>query len=153
MKRDTRLSGMLHILIHLLEAEAPVSSERLALTMRTNAVVVRRVMAGLRDAGLVRSSKGHGGGWSLAGDPEGISLRDVYVALGSPDPFAIGNRNAAPTCLVEKAVNAVLDDTFREAEALLMARMGSVTLAALAGDFHDRLATCGPATSDVAQTA
>lgn len=54
MKRDSRLSGVLHILIHLMEAEAPVPSEKLALAMQTNAVVVRRVMAGLRNAGLVR---------------------------------------------------------------------------------------------------
>ena len=76
MKRDSRLSGMLHILIHLAEAEAPVPSEKLALAMQTNAVVVRRVMAGLRDAGLVSSSKGHGGGWVLARDPAQVSLRD-----------------------------------------------------------------------------
>lgn len=149
MKRDSRLSGVLHILIHLMEAEAPVPSEKLALAMQTNAVVVRRVMAGLRDAGLVRSGKGHGGGWSLAGDPARVTLRDVYVALGSPEPFAMGNRSEAPTCLVEQAVNGALDDAFREAEALLLARMESVTLASLAEDFHRRLAACGMAVADM----
>lgn len=153
MKRDSRLSGVLHILLHLAEAEAPVPSEKLALAMQTNAVVVRRVMAGLRDAGLVRSGKGHGGGWSLARDLAQVSLRDVYVALGSPQPFAMGNRSEAPTCLVEQAVNAVLDDTFREAEALLLARMGSVMLAALAEDFHERLATFGKAATDMEHAA
>lgn len=143
MKRDTRLSGVLHLLIHLLEAESLMPSEQLALAMRTNAVVVRRTMAGLRDAGLVRSGRGHGGGWSLACDPARISLRDVYVALGSPEPFAMGNRRDRPNCLVEQAVNAALDDAFGQAEALLLARMGDVTLAALAADFHGRLATFG----------
>ena len=155
MKRDTRLSGMLHILIHLLEESGPMPSEKLALAMRTNAVVVRRVMAGLRDAGLVRSGKGHGGGWSLACDPSRISLRDVYVALGSPEPFAMGNRREWPSCLVAQAVNAALDDAFGEAEALLLARMGDVTLAALAKDFHGRLAACGtaaPLAADAATT-
>lgn len=153
MRQDSRLSGVLHILIHLAEADAPVPSEKLALAMRTNAVVVRRVMGGLRDAGLVRSGKGHGGGWSLAGDPAAVSLRDVYVALGSPQPFAMGNRSAAPTCLVEQAVNAALDQTFREAEALLLARMGGVTLAALMEDFKTRLAACEMAASDMDHAA
>lgn len=149
MKRDSRLSGILHILIHLAEAEAPVPSEKLALSMQTNAVVVRRVMAGLRDAGLVSSSKGHGGGWVLARDPAQVSLRDVYVALGSPEPFAMGNRSEAPTCLVEQAVNVALDDAFRDAEALLLARMERVTLAMLAEDFHRRLADSGMAATDM----
>ena len=149
MNRDSRLSGVMHILIHLMEADAPVPSEKLALAMQTNAVVVRRVMAGLRDAGFVRSGKGHGGGWSLARDPAGVSLRDVYVALGSPEPFAMGNRSAAPTCLVEQAVNGALDDSFRDAEALLLARMEGVTLAMLAADFHRRLAACGMAVTEM----
>lgn len=143
MRRDSRLSGVLHILLHLAEAEAPVPSEKLALAMQTNAVVVRRVMAGLRDAGLVRSGKGHGGGWALACDLAEVTLRDVYSALGSPEPFAMGNRTEAPSCLVEQAVNAALDDAFRDAEALLLTRMGAVTLAALAEDFRQRLAATG----------
>lgn len=149
MRRDSRLSGVLHILIHLADAEAPVPSEKLALAMQTNAVVVRRVMAGLRDAGLVRSCKGHGGGWLLARDTAQVTLRDVYVALGSPEPFAMGNRSEAPTCLVEQAVNVALDEAFRDAEALLLARMERVTLATLAGDFHRRLAACGVAVTDM----
>lgn len=149
MKRDSRLSGILHILIHLVEAEAPVPSEKLALAMQTNAVVVRRVIAGLRDAGLVSSSKGHGGGWVLARNPAQVSLRDVYVALGSPEPFAMGNRSEAPTCLVEQAVNVALDDAFQDAQALLLARMDSVTLAMLADDFHRRLAASSLAVTEM----
>ena len=145
MKRDNRLSGVLHLLIHLAESAVPVPSEALALAMQTNAVVVRRVLAGLRDAGLVKSEKGHGGGWSLARELTQVTLRDVYVALGSPQPFAMGNRNRNPACLVEQAVNAVLDDAFRDAETLLLARMGAATLAALATDFHARLAVSGKA--------
>ena len=34
--------------------------------IRSNPAVFRRMMAGLRDAGYVASSKGHGGGWTLA---------------------------------------------------------------------------------------
>lgn len=139
MKRDSRLSGVLHVLLHMAEHEGPMTSETLAKAMQTNPVVIRRVMAGLRDAGYVRSEKGHGGGWTLACDLGAVTLRDVYNALGHPALLSIGNRTESPGCLVEQAVNAALSDAFREAEALLLARFETVTLAALSADFHARL--------------
>jgi DNA-binding IscR family transcriptional regulator len=139
MKRDSRLSGVLHVLLHMAEADGPVTSEVLAQAMQTNPVVIRRILSGLRDAGYVRSGKGHGGGWTIACDLAAVSLRDVYASLGSPSLFAIGNRTEAPDCLVEQAVNAALDTALAEAEAGLLARLGEVTLAALSTDFHDRL--------------
>jgi Rrf2 family protein len=140
MRRDSRLSGVLHVLLHMAEHDGPVTSEMLAKAMGTNPVVVRRIMAGLRDEGYVRSEKGHGGGWELARDLAGITLRDVYEALGRPALFAMGHRTEQPGCLVEQAVNAALDTAFSDAEALLMSRLGDVTLARLSADFHTRLA-------------
>jgi DNA-binding IscR family transcriptional regulator len=107
--------------------------------MDTNPVVIRRVMAGLRDLGYVRSEKGHGGGWTLVCDLSKVTLRDVYIALGSPALLAIGNRTEAPGCLVEQAVNAALDQAFGDAEALLLSRFGEVTLAMLSDDLRKRL--------------
>lgn len=52
----------------------------------------------------------------------------------------MGNRREAPGCLVEQAVNAALGQAFEDAEALLLSRLGQVTLAALSADFHHRLA-------------
>lgn len=146
MSLDSRLSSVLHLLLHLMESQAAVPSERLATALNSNPVVVRRTMAGLRDAGLVASEKGHGGGWRLACDPDQTTLLDVYRALGSPTLFAIGNRSERPTCLIEQAVNVVLDDTLKEAEARITARLQTLTLAALAGDFQSRLhlSLCAP---------
>ncbi len=139
MRRDSRLSGVLHVLLHMAEHDGPVTSDMLAKAMGTNPVVVRRIMAGLRDDGYVRSEKGHGGGWVLARDLAGVTLRDVYEALGRPALFAMGHRTHQPGCLVEQAVNAALDTAFRDAEALLLARLGDVTLARLSADFQARL--------------
>jgi len=140
MRRDSRLSGILHVLLHMAETTHPLTSEAMAVSMKTNPVVVRRVMAGLRDAGLVTSEKGHGGGWKIACDLESVTLLDVYTALGSPQTFAMANRTEAPGCLVEQAVNAALDNAFQDAEALLLKSMGEVSLAALAEDFRERRA-------------
>jgi DNA-binding IscR family transcriptional regulator len=151
MKRDSRLSGVLHVLLHMAEHDGPVTSTLLAKAMSTNPVVIRRIMAGLREQGYVRSEKGHGGGWSLADAWGQISLKDIYDALGCPPLLAIGNRTEAPGCLVEKVVNAALDQTFHDAEALLLARLGEVTLATLSADFHARLV--GRRTSHDLETA
>lgn len=98
----------------------------------TNPVVVRRTLAGLRDAGYVRSEKGHGGGWTIAADLERVSLLDIHRAVGGPRVFAIGNEHANPGCAVEKAVNEALEDALMEAEAMLVARLGAISLAQLA---------------------
>ena len=136
MKKDSRLSGVLHVLLHMAEADGPATSETLARAMQTNPVVVRRLMSGLRDAGLVESAKGHGGGWALCLPLDAVSLADIYAALGSPGLFAMGHRDEHPACLVEQSVNAALSAVYLEAEALLMKRLEKVTLAALSADFH-----------------
>jgi Rrf2 family protein len=143
MRRDSRLSGVLHVLLHMAEQSGPVTSEVLAKAMDTNPVVIRRIMAGLRDQGYVRSEKGHGGGWTLARDLAEITLRDIYDALGHPTLLAMGNRTEAPGCLVEQAVNAALDKAFHHAEALLLSQLGEVTLAMLSADYHARLVARG----------
>ena len=54
MKRDSRLSGVLHVLLHMAQRPGPFTSETLAKAMETNPVVIRRIMAGLRDLDYVR---------------------------------------------------------------------------------------------------
>lgn len=152
MKRDSRLSGVLHVLLHMAEVDGPVTSEAMARTMQTNPVVIRRIMSGLRDQGFVRSEKGHGGGWTIARDLGSITLLDVYRALGEPEPFAMGHRTEAPGCAVEQAVNAALESAFRDAEALLLARFQTVTLAQLSMDFHARLTAVGGTTLNLEST-
>jgi DNA-binding IscR family transcriptional regulator len=153
MRRDNRLSGVLHVLLHMAERSGPATSENLAKAMSTNPVVIRRIMAGLRDQGYVRSEKGHRGGWTLACDLSKVTLRDIYTALGSPSLLAMGNRTEAPGCLVEQAVNAALNQTFRDAEALLLSRLGEVTLTMLSADLHDRLVARGSSQMKPLKTA
>lgn len=138
MKRNSQLSSMLHILLHMAQTDKPVTSDQLAGMLHTNAVLVRRTLAGLRERGLVAAEKGHGGGWVLAKPLDAVSLYDVYEALGEPEIFAMGHRNEDSPCLVEKAVNAALDKTLAEAEALVLGRLREVTLAALSEDFKLR---------------
>lgn len=139
MKRDSRLSTTLHALLHMADAGRPMTSDELAEMLRSNPVVVRRTMAGLRDAKLVRSAKGHGGGWELQRPVADIKLGDIYEALDAPTVFAMADRTESPGCLVEQAVNRAMHDAFAEAEAVLLARFRAVSLADIAADVkrHD----------------
>ena len=138
MKRDSRLSSVLHALLHMAEQDGPVTSEVLAQCLGTNPVVVRRTMGYLREAGIVVSDRGHAGGWRIHADLGAVTLLQLHKALGEPAMFAIGNRHEAPECLVEQSVNAALEDTFAKAEALLLQRFSEITLADLAADFARR---------------
>ena len=89
MRPDTRLSGVLHLLLHMQQHDRPVTSEVLAKAMQTNPVVIRRVLAGLRDEGYVRSDKGHGGGWRLACD---LARRDPEAPGKPSSPRARSER-------------------------------------------------------------
>lgn len=140
MKKDSRLSSVLHVLMHLAQGEHPLTSEALARSLGTHPVVVRRVLSNLRELGYVASSKGHGGGWTLACDLRETTLLDIYRAVGEPAVFAMGHRLEHPECLVEQAVNEALDDAFRDAEALLVERLGNVALSDLAASFGARMA-------------
>jgi DNA-binding IscR family transcriptional regulator len=140
MRRNSQLSGVLHVLLHMAEHDRASTSEALARAMTTNPVVVRRILGGLREAGLVVSEKGHGGGWRIARPLEEITMLQVHEALGAAELLAIGNRTEAPTCLVERAVNNALGAVFDQAEAVLRAGFGAVTLAMLRQDFHAGMA-------------
>lgn len=143
MRNDTRLSRMLHVLIHMARHEQPATSDTLAQMLGTNPVVIRRTMALLKDQGYVRSEKGHRGGWTLAKPLADMTLLDIHEALGSASLFAIGLSTDHPECLVEQAVNAALTDAFDAAQALLIERLGSVTLEQLAEDFEARFQGLG----------
>ena len=112
MRKDSRLSRMLHLLLHLSKFDKPATSEAIAGMLGTNPVVIRRTLAGLREHGYVASEKGHGGGWVLARPLEEITLLDIHRALGTPETFAIGNAQDNPTCAIERSVNAALGEAF-----------------------------------------
>lgn len=134
MRQDRRLSRVLHALLHLDQMDGPATSELIAQMLQTNPAVVRRTMSGLRDAGIVTSTKGHGGGWSLARPLNQITLLSIYEALGSPQLFAIGSDDGDVQCLLEKSANAATSEALAAARIEFEASLRQVTVAQLAED-------------------
>jgi DNA-binding IscR family transcriptional regulator len=122
-----------------MEHAGRLTSEEMAAQGGTNPVVMRRTMAGLRAAGIVRSEKGHGGGWSLARSLDEVTLHHVYQALGEPTILAMGTRTESPGCAVERAVNGALGGAFAAAEEILVEELRRITLAALAKNIGPNL--------------
>jgi Rrf2 family protein len=135
MPYSSRFSVALHVLAHLADEPEPQTSEHLAACVGTNPVVVRRTLAGLREAGLVASARGTGGGWILTRTASAITLADVYDALGERLLLAIDVAGPAPRdseCAIRQAVSTTLDEFLDDADALLAARLKRITLASLA---------------------
>ncbi|HFZ4877835.1 Rrf2 family transcriptional regulator [Serratia marcescens] len=128
MRQDNKLSRMLHVLLHMARHKGVYTSEQIAAMLGTNSAVVRRTLAGLRDAGFVASEKGHHGGWRIADDLRNISLLDIYRAVGVKQLFAIGGGEEHPECAVEAAVNQALGNVLDEAEQALLARFAEISL-------------------------
>ena len=131
MSRSSRFSVALHLVAHLGDRPGePATSEALAGCVGTNPVVVRRTLAGLREAGLVTSTPGHGGGWTLARGAAELTLADVYAALGER-MLAVDVGGPGDGCRIERAVAGTLHEFLDDAEALLLARLRRITVADL----------------------
>jgi DNA-binding IscR family transcriptional regulator len=104
----------------------------------TNPGVVRRTMAGLRDAGYVAAEKGHGGGWTLVTPLKQVSLWGVYEALGEPRLFTLGSSESGGGCALERAADAALVAGLGAARAAFTSQLKKVTLADLIADAEER---------------
>ena len=104
MNNDTRLAVAAHILALLSFAGSEYrSSDLLARSVNTNAVVVRRLTGQLKKAGLVEIRRGVGG-TALNRKPEDITLLDVYKAVipnPRPPPFICTKTPVAIAILAE----------------------------------------------------
>lgn len=134
MHANSRFAVAVHVLALVRVARGDtlgvsVTSEQMAESVNTNPVVIRRILGALRDAGLVASQPGPGGGWRLLRRPDDISLRDVYRAIEAAPLFALPRRAPNADCAIGKRLPAVLEDCFRDAEAALAERLDRVTLA------------------------
>ncbi|WP_207803172.1 RrF2 family transcriptional regulator [Rhodopseudomonas palustris] len=132
MKTDGRLARMLHVLVHMGLLDGRETSERIALMLNTNPVVVRRTLGALRDHGIVESEGGRGGGWKLTRSLDQVTVLDVQRALTAGTILTTPVSRDHPSCPVERAANSVLEEAYAAAEKQLIAKYGVTTLAQIA---------------------
>lgn len=128
----TRFAVSLHILT--LVARGPTeqsTSARLAWSIGTNPVVVRRLSDLLDRAGLITVQRGPGGA-SLARPASGITLRDVWRAIHPErDKVLRVHARTNPACAVGQRLPGLLRARFEAADAALLGDLASISLADL----------------------
>ena len=80
---DSSFNLAVHALVCLSHSGRSLSSEALAENICTNPTRVRRVMAGLKKAGMVETREGLDGGYRLTADPASLTLRQVAEAVNT----------------------------------------------------------------------
>jgi Rrf2 family protein len=138
MTTNLRFSVALHILT-LLAAKGTglLTSEEIAASVDTNPVVIRRVMASLRENGLVESRPGVNGGWRLKKSPTSITLRKVFEIVREEDLLAM-HAHPNPHCPIGGHIRDSLQGVFAEAEKALHSSLSKQTVADLLEDVRAR---------------
>lgn len=112
MSANSRMTVALHILSYLVFASrkrlAPVTSGEIAKSVRTNPVVIRRLLGLLRNGGLVRSQRGANAGWTLARSPKDITLLDVYDLVHDEPLFGLHASPPNPQCPIGRGLPPTL---------------------------------------------
>lgn len=143
--RLTVAAHVLGIIAHLeREEHRGATSEELAESVGTNAVVIRRVLGQLKAAGLIDSRRGAGGGSVLRRDPRAITLRDVYDAVEDDGCGLIGRHAGAvgEHCPVAPVIAQYLDELYVEAEEALKRTLQAVTVDAMSREVIARVRQC-----------
>ena len=118
MSANSRLTTGVHALCWLelsrRRGEPVLSSERVAASLRSHPVLVRRCLAELKAAGLVESTRGPGAGWRLSRPAAEVTLLDVQRAVDDQPLFALHPHEPNPECPVGAGIRPVLGAVYGE---------------------------------------
>lgn len=132
MAANSQFSMAVHILTLLANAgDENVKSECIAGSVNTNAVVIRRILGQLNQAGLVASRTGAFGGTRLAKAPGEISLCDIYKAVSSGEVFALHAKAPNQDCPVGRNIEAVLCNLQKEIDRCVGEKLSQYKLASV----------------------
>ena len=126
---DTKFSVALHILTMISESKETLSSQALATSVGTNASYIRKVIALLKNAGLIQSQQGKTG-YQLSKSPKDITLLNIYFATQEVNHISLFpvHQNSNPDCPVGKHIQGAVSPLFTSAEAQLEKELAQQTL-------------------------
>lgn len=129
---NSRFSLAVHVLCLLASAsDERLTSEYIATSIGTNAVVIRRLLAKLRRFGLVTSKSAGGGGWMLAHPAADITLDRVRQAMAEGEAAKIHRNSPHPACTVGKGVRQTLIDLYHQADVALDRELAGTSVAGI----------------------
>lgn len=126
---DTKFSVALHILTMISESKEILSSQALSESVGTNASYIRKVIALLKNAGLITSHQGRIG-YKLNKSPKEILLLDVYFAtqeVSNINLFQI-HKNSNKECPVGEHIESAMSYLFSNVEKQLEKELAQKSL-------------------------
>ena len=105
------------------------TSEQIAGSVKTNPVVIRRLMSEMGKAGLISSRRGANAGWRLAKAPEAISLWDIDDALGAEAAFAMHRNEPSAICPVARGIRPALAPVYARVDDAVRRELAATSLA------------------------
>jgi Rrf2 family protein len=128
---SSRVAVAVHVLAYMAwKRSEAVTSERIAASVNTNPVVVRRIVGALRNAGMVNVQPGVGGGATLAREPGEITLLDVYRAVEDGEElFSLHPSEPSRSCNIGGNIRDVLRPIFCTAHRAMEGVLAGVTIA------------------------
>src|SRR5882724_319941 len=106
-----------------------VTSGLLAESVNTSPSFVRRVLAKLSKAGLVKTATGKAGACWLAKDAKKISLLDIYKAVDAPEAIAIHSYKEQKGCPVSCQIKTALEHALGKTQKAMEASLRQISLA------------------------
>ncbi len=139
MPQNCRFAFAVHVLAVLAEqGEAACSSPWLARTVNTNPVVIRRLLADLARAGLIRTERGPRGGARLRLAPSRIFLSNVLHATEGTTLFGRHPRRPLSSCLVGCRIETVLETIHQQARQAVERELETISLADVLAQCKER---------------
>src|ERR1051325_8862567 len=126
-------SSRFAIAVHLMtlvawSEEECVKSEDIARSVNTNAVVIRRLMCALAEAGLLVSQTGPCGGSKLSRPPRDITLLEIYRAVEGSALFALHRQKPNRHCMVGRNIETVLEEIQAQMDEAVAQVLAATTL-------------------------
>ena len=135
MAINTQFSIAVHIMAGLAyRCDQDTTSAHLAMSVNTSPSFVRRVLAKLSKAGLVKTATGKAGACWLAKDMKCISLLDIYTAVDAPKAFSIHTYNEQKACSVSCHIKTALENALGKTQQAMEASLDSISLADIVTD-------------------
>jgi Rrf2 family protein len=126
---SSRFAVAVHILTLMAWSEdEPVKSERVAKSVNTNAVVIRRILCELAHARLVVSHTGSAGGSKLARRPDEITLLDIYQAVDCRGVFSLHRQQPNRRCPVGINIETVLGKVLEDVDSAVDRVLTKITI-------------------------
>jgi Rrf2 family protein len=139
MPASSRFAVAVHILALMAQTEdEPIKSEKMASSVNTNPVVIRRILCALADAKLVTSQTGANGGSRLARKSGQITLLDVYHAIEGGGVFALHRHPPSRRCVVSSNIRTVLGSVLEEANLEVERVLAKTTIEQVLHIIHAR---------------